>query len=115
MDKGEDTHKKAKVEVQKRLEKLNEKLNVYLASTYGIDKERQEKKYTEWLESHQPFHWLAEFYEIINGNGGFDVVIGNPPYVTFSKVSYHKRSDKNQVVYGSLSMLAYQQDCFPAM
>ena len=91
MDSGEDTHKKAKVELQKRLDRLNEKLNKYLASTYGIDKERQEKKYTEWLESHQPFHWLAEFYEIINGNGGFDVVIGNPPYVQYSKnkFSYH--------------------------
>ena len=86
MDRGEDTHRTAKVELQKRLDKLNEKLNEYLASTYGIDKERQEKKYTEWLDSHQPFHWFAEFYEIINGNGGFDVVIGNPPYVEYSKV-----------------------------
>jgi hypothetical protein len=87
-DKGEDTHKKAKVELQKRLDNLNEKLNEYLASTYGIDKERQKKKYTEWLESHQPFHWVAEFYEIINGNGGFDVVIGNPPYVATRKFDY---------------------------
>ena len=28
---------------------------------------------------------LAEFYEIIQGNGGFDVIIGNPPYVEYNK------------------------------
>jgi hypothetical protein len=36
------------------------------------------------MKSHQPFHWFAEFYEII-GKGGFDVVIGNPPYVEYSR------------------------------
>lgn len=38
--------------------------------------------------SHQPFHWLAEFYEIIVQHGGFDVIIGNPPYVAIKKVDY---------------------------
>ena len=36
--------------------------------------------------SHQPFHWLAEFYLIMHGKGGFDVIIGNPPYIEYSKV-----------------------------
>ncbi|MBW2654743.1 MAG: hypothetical protein JRC91_07370, partial [Deltaproteobacteria bacterium] len=67
--RSEDAHKKAKYNLTKRLDDLNEKLNEYLASTYGINKEKQKKKYTEWVESHQPFHWLSEFYEIINGNG----------------------------------------------
>lgn len=84
--KGEDTHKQAKQELQKRLDTLNEKLNEYLASTYDIDRQKQQKQYDQWLESHQPFHWLSEFYEIINGNGGFDVVIGNPPYVEYSNI-----------------------------
>ncbi len=92
-DKGEDTHKKAKAELQTRLAALNEKLNVYLASTYEIDKnkfsdeKKFNKKYEEWHSSHQPFHWFAEFYEIINGSGGFDVIIGNPPYVEYAKVN----------------------------
>ena len=86
MDKGEDTHKAAKAVLQKRLADLNENLNRYLASTYGIDKKNQREQYSGWLASHQPFHWFAEFYEIVNGNGGFDVVIGNPPYVEYRKV-----------------------------
>ena len=41
--------------------------------------------YPCWRASHQPFHWFAEFYGIM-GKGGFDVVIGNPPYVEYSRV-----------------------------
>jgi hypothetical protein len=41
--------------------------------------------FSKWKESHQPFHWIAEYYDIINGNGGFDVIIGNPPYVVYGK------------------------------
>ncbi len=41
--------------------------------------------YQCWRTSHQPFHWLVEFYGIMF-KGGFDVVIGNPPYVEYSKV-----------------------------
>lgn len=48
--------------------------------------------YDEWLESHKPFNWIAEFYDIIHGNGGFDVIIGNPPYVSMSKISYINKS-----------------------
>src|SRR5258706_2796923 len=38
-----------------------------------------------WQQSHQPFHWWVEFYGIMK-HGGFDVIIGNPPYVEYSKV-----------------------------
>ncbi len=33
----------------------------------------------------QPFHWFMAFYEIIR-EGGFDVIVGNPPYVGYRKV-----------------------------
>jgi len=109
MDKGEDTHKKAKYDLTKRLDDLNEKLNEYLASTYGINKEKQKKKYAAWLESHQPFHWLAEFYEIINGNGGFDVVIGNPPYVEYSPNSFAYKIT-NTIFTGKINLYALVLD-----
>ncbi len=65
---------------------LNEKLNVYLAQIYSVDVERKPKDFENWKATHQPFHWFAEFYEIIHDKGGFDVIIGNPPYVEYSKV-----------------------------
>jgi hypothetical protein len=77
--------KKIKVVVQKHLNELREKLNGYMALVYGIDP-KNKSAYANWLASHRPFHWLAEFYRIIALNGGFDVVIGNPPYVEYSKV-----------------------------
>ena len=45
-------------------------------------------------KSHQPFHWLVEFYGIMSRRG-FDVIIGNPPYVvnTPEKVAYDIRAD----------------------
>jgi hypothetical protein len=35
----------------------------------------------EFVRSHQPFHWFVEFPQAM-ATGGFEVVIGNPPYVS---------------------------------
>lgn len=73
--------KQAKYALNERLSALNHLLNnkMYGAVETNIS-------YETWLLTHQPFHWLAEFYEIINEHGGFDVIIGNPPYVEYSKI-----------------------------
>lgn len=81
--------KQAKAELRSRLAKLNRLLNhkLYLSthiSASGGDDVFASPDYAAWKESHQPFHWLAEFYQIIHGNGGFDVIIGNPPYVEYN-------------------------------
>ena len=73
-----ETYRTAKQQLKERLKKLNALLNANLHATTN-----KEMDYYQWEKSHQPFHWLAEYYDIINGNGGFDVVIGNPPYVEF--------------------------------
>ena len=75
--------KKTKEELKKRLAKLNDLLNHHMHKAIAEGTE-----YQSWLKSHQPFHWLAEFYQIIKGNGGFDVIIGNPPYVEHSSNNF---------------------------
>ena len=72
--------KQAKHALNERLSALNHLLNnkMYGAVETNIS-------YETWLLTHQPFHWLAEFYEIINEHRGFDVIIGNPPYVEYNK------------------------------
>ena len=46
------------------------------------------KKKAQWLSDAQPFHWYTEFYPIMHDRGGFDVIIGNPPYVNMSQIDY---------------------------
>ena len=70
--------------LQDRLQELEDELNLYLADTYGVDPNEQ-SDYENWLNTHKPFHWFIAFYDILE-DGGFDVIIGNPPYVEYSKV-----------------------------
>lgn len=94
--------KKAKTALNERLKELNHDLNKLL------HKQATAYQYEDWLQSHQPFHWFAEFYEIIKENGGFDVIIGNPPYVEYSeKTSDYKIKESSFVTYKSKNLYAY--------
>ncbi len=66
-----------------KLSELNRSMNDYLRYSHGVD----EKELDRWIDSHNPFHWIAEFYSTIEQFGGFDVVIGNPPYIKYSVAS----------------------------
>ena len=91
---GRVTHKD-KQDLRQRLENLDTELDRYLASEYGIasnsfkSNAAYEKALLQWKVSHQPFHWFVEFYGIMHG-GGFDVIIGNPPYVEIKNVPEYK-------------------------
>ncbi len=75
---------KDKQELRRRLSKLDAELDRYLAGEYGIDPAgKKPELFDQWKVSHQPFHWFVEFYGIMH-RGGFDVIIGNPPYVVYS-------------------------------
>jgi hypothetical protein len=43
-----------------------------------------------WLKETKAFHWFAEFPEIVE-RGGFDVIIGNPPYIRTSGMDQDSR------------------------
>ncbi len=60
------------------------RLDRHLAGEYGIDAGRAEA-FRAWRAGHRPFHWFAEFREVM-ASGGFDVILGNPPYVESAKV-----------------------------
>ena len=87
-----DVNAAAKRELQGKLHDLEEELNRYLAGQYRVDPNNDDC-YHKWLTSHKPFHWFVEFYGIlekdesdVNKKGGFDVIIGNPPYVEYGTV-----------------------------
>lgn len=82
------------------LAKDDENLSLYIAQSFSFfdfdeNKARLEfsalkKEYESIfnLESKKPFEWRFEFPEVLNENGefmGFDLVVGNPPYVLILK------------------------------
>lgn len=71
--------------LRERLGVLDDTLDGYLAKEYGVDDAKSPKKFAEWQGSHRPFHWFVEFYGIMS-RSGFDVIIGNPPYVDRTKL-----------------------------
>jgi len=90
-----------KAELRHRLKELEDELNIHLARQYGIH-DFKSKEFTTWRESHKPFHWFVDYYGIMR-NGGFDVIIGNPPYVDYSKVQHdYSVQDYSTIYCGNL-------------
>jgi len=75
----------AKQTLDRSLEALRSELDRFLAGQYDQRNLRNEKTFAQWQASHQPFHWFTEFFGIMN-SGGFDVIVGNPPYIEYTKV-----------------------------
>ena len=60
---------------------LELELDDFLAGENGVKKAGVKK----WKKDTKPFHWFCDFHTIL-GSSGFDVIIGNPPYVEYKDV-----------------------------
>ncbi|MDA8189629.1 MAG: N-6 DNA methylase [Dehalococcoidales bacterium] len=60
---------------------LNENIKVGNSLVSGGEEDLKRYFGETWLEK-RPFNWADEFPEVM-GRGGFDLVVGNPPYVGF--------------------------------
>ena len=96
--------KESKMQLKAKLSELNGLLNHKLFSSMVSD---ASISYEEWLSSHQPFHWLAEYYHIMHSNGGFDVIIGNPPYVVYIAKKYFYKISESYKTYKCANLYAY--------
>lgn len=80
-----------KAALREELHSLASELDRYLAAEYGIVEKdgpgNYAAQFAAWHKSHQPFHWYSEFYGIMQ-RGGFDAIIGNPPYLEIKEVNY---------------------------
>lgn len=81
------TRKKA---LQASTRDLGLELDRYMARDYGIDPTSDD--FHHWRNNHRPFHWFAEFYDVF-AVGGFDVVVGNPPYIAAKKITEYRVKD----------------------
>lgn len=87
-EQAADDLARCKLQLKDRLGNLATKLDAYLAQQYGAVPQGSQT-YKEWRRRHMPFHWLAEFYGVMRESRrkpGFDVIVGNPPYVEYAKV-----------------------------
>ena len=66
---------KGKIKIEQK--NLRTLLNEYL---YLIRAEQDD--FDQWVDTHQPFHWFTEFPTILTNDDGFDVITGNPPYIS---------------------------------
>ena len=78
-----------KSDLRRRLDGLRGTLDRHLAADYGVQPDDTDA-YESWRTSHQPFHWFVEFYGVMQ-DGGFDVIVGNPPYLETGEVPYSTR------------------------
>ena len=57
---------------------LEAELDDYLAAEYGVRRNALAK----WKRDTKPFHWFCDYHAILQ-EGGFDVILGNPPYIEY--------------------------------
>lgn len=79
---GENEPSRKKILLEKIETARNELLRLNFAGT------NKEKELLEIDKSHNKpyFAWMLEFIEVFIENDGFDIVIGNPPYVNIEKI-----------------------------
>lgn len=83
-DTGQLDHSVPKQKLHIRLQSARSMADALLHEMRDEDGE-----FDDWVSSHQPFHWFMEFPSVWR-QGGFDVVIGNPPYIKTSKVTGYR-------------------------
>lgn len=94
-------------------EAINKELN---AQYYGMVKESfqsdnnlrnlsENGRYQKFLDL-KPFHWLLEYSEVFQ-EGGFDIVIGNPPYISNKNLKHNEK-----ILYNRLYCTHKQYDIY---
>ena len=94
-------------------DELRKTLDRFLAKDFGVRHSRDgivnQTALRKWQRSHQPFHWLVEFYGTM-ARGGFDVVIGNPPYVESGAVKEYTIRGYKTAACGNLYTLVVERN-----
>jgi hypothetical protein len=57
------------------------------AAAVAMGLEEQEAEARRILEGRRPFHWPVEFPEIFLYHGGFDAIVGNPPFIGGQRIT----------------------------
>lgn len=85
-DLGTADHATAKQKLSAQLEAARALADTLL---HSLRNEPTKVTFEDWRASHQPFHWFVEFPSVWR-DGGFDVIVGNPPYIDTKQVTGYK-------------------------
>ncbi len=88
--------------MKRSAESLRLRANEIYAACIGI----RPDDIPEWSAKSRPLHWFLEFPGVI-GSGGFQVIVGNPPYIAKSKVD-----DYDVVGFKTLSCPDLYAQCY---
>lgn len=105
---GEDDPTRKK-EIKDKIEKKTSDIIDYKLN--GIDKNHEAaRRYHKSIQNHEKpyFLWKLEFARVFKEKEGFDIIIGNPPYV-FAR---EKISDQEKEVYYKFKTAEYQLNTF---
>ena len=91
MAKSQKTLAGEQIVDEKKVEENQARIN---ANNDEIQKLNEVKRYLKDPEK-KPFVWDIDFAEIFGDKGGFDIVIGNPPYVNYKKISPPNKEKKD--------------------
>ena len=91
-----------KADVEEKLTQLRRQLDrdLYEARAEMMDIDR-------WCDTHQPFHWFIEFPGIFKAGGGFDIIIGNPPYIKTKRVDKYTWRGYQTPIAPNIDIYAY--------
>lgn len=87
----------------KKLKSMKENLYAKLNKKY-IEENLPSNQSMDSFIRLKPFHWIIDFYPIME-KGGFDIIIGNPPYVRGENVKH--LTDDYQIEFKSLLAKAF--------
>jgi type I restriction-modification system DNA methylase subunit len=94
-----------KSELTTKSKSLRNQCNLLYADAIGLEP----SAISSWVETHRPFHWFIEFPEVVE-SGGFDLVIGNPPYIKRSDIP--DETSKYLVGYETYSCPDFYAVCY---
>ena len=93
-----------KLALRRKFVELEDELDDFLAAEQGVKK----SAVAVWKQGQKPFHWLVDFHRIMEG-GGFDVIIGNPPYIELKEVDTSAIRDYKCFAAGNLYALMIER------
>lgn len=102
---------KYEIQNQEILDKIQKLKSSFFNETDPSNKCKYKRQIDELINEitngHTQFDFQLYFYEVFSNNGGFDIVIANPPYVRHEKIKDLKSQLENQYTnfYNSISDL----------